>query len=86
MPERTLKTNLDRIREELAEPQQLDEETRRELAEVVDTIEHVLKEPAPDYAGAQANIQDKALRFEAQHPRFARILSDVTDALAKLGL
>lgn len=86
MPEQTLKSNLDRIREELADPQHLDEESRRELAEIADTIEHVLEEPAADHAEAHASIQDKALRFEARHPRFSRILSDVTDALAKLGL
>lgn len=86
MSQQTLKSSLDRLREELADPSKLDADARRELAEVADTIERVLDEPRPDYAAAQERIENAALGFEARHPRFARILSDVTDALAKLGL
>jgi hypothetical protein len=86
MAQKTLKTSLERLRKELAEPTNLDADTRRELAEVADTIERVLEEPQPDYARAHARIEDAALSFEARHPAFARILSEVTDALAKLGL
>jgi hypothetical protein len=87
MPERTLKTNLKQLRELLADSENIDdEETRRQLADVADTIERVLGESSPDYREAHASIEDVALEFEARHPGFARILSEVTDALAKLGI
>lgn len=86
MSQRTLKSSLDELRAQLAQPEGLDEETRRQLAEVADTIERVLGEPEPDYDEAHASVQNIALGFEARHPRFSRILSDVTDALAKLGI
>lgn len=86
MPRKALQTNLDRLREQLRNTHDLDDATRRELAEVADTIDDVLGADAPDYESAHTRMQDAALRFEARHPAFARILSDVTDALAKLGL
>ena len=86
MTEQTLKSSLTQLREQLARPNDLDPETRRQLAEVADTIERVLGESSPDYEEAHASIQDVALGFEARHPAFSRILSDVTDALAKLGI
>lgn len=86
MSKQTLINSLEQLRERLSDPAELDAETRRQLAEVADTIEQVLNEPAPDYQQAHASIEDAALSFEARHPAFSRILSEVTDALAKLGI
>jgi hypothetical protein len=86
MPTQTLKNSLARLREELEEPTELDAETRQQLAEVADTIEHVLNEPKADFRQAYTHIEDVALGFEARHPAFSRLLSDVTDAIAKLGI
>lgn len=86
MSEETLKSSLAKLREQLSRPEHIDETTRAQLAEVADTIERVLEESDPDYHEAHANVESIALDFEARHPRFARILSDVTDALAKLGI
>lgn len=86
MPKQTLKNNLKLLREQLDEPVGLDKETREQLSAVADEIENVLRETDPDFRQAHASVQDAALRFEARHPAFARILSDLTDALAKLGI
>lgn len=86
MPEQALKDNLDQLRKLLADPKSLDNEAREQLAEVADTIENVLDESEPDYQAAHTSIERAAFEFEARHPAFARILSEVTDALAKLGL
>lgn len=86
MPKQTLKQNLTKLRAQLANPEELDEDTRLQLAEVADTIERILEEPPADYREAYDNIENVALGFEARHPRFARILSDITDAIAKLGI
>jgi len=86
MSEQTLKDNLDQLRKLLADPKSLDDDARDQLAEVADTIENVLDESEPNYQAAHTSIEQAAMEFEARHPAFARILSEVTDALAKLGL
>ena len=86
MAEEQLKTNLKQLRAELETRTGLDDDTRQELSAIADTIERVLHDPKADYLEAHASAEDAALRFEARHPAFARILSDVTDALAKLGI
>ncbi|MGD8341032.1 MAG: DUF4404 family protein [Gammaproteobacteria bacterium] len=86
MPKEALRTNLDRLREELSNPDNLDEDTRRQLADIASTIDHVLEAESPDFEKAYTSVQNAALRFEASHPAFARIMSEITDALAKLGV
>jgi hypothetical protein len=85
MARQTLQLKLSRLREQLKHAHDLDHDTRRELAEIAETIDEVLEADAPDYQSAHKRIENSALEFEARHPAFARILSDVTDALAKLG-
>lgn len=86
MSEQTLKRSLETLRQELERPGDLDAELRQQLADVADSIEQVLESSVPDYHRAHENAQSAALRFEAEHPSFARVLSEVTDALAKLGI
>lgn len=86
MPTEALKKSLSELRAELAQRRQLDDETREQLAEVADAIEQLLDEPSGNFAETSARIESAALAFEARHPAFARILSEVTDALAKLGI
>jgi hypothetical protein len=68
----------------LKSPQTLDGETREMLEAVARDIEQVLEGGGDD--SARGRIESVALRFEAEHPRFARMLSEVTDALAKIGV
>jgi hypothetical protein len=86
MPRQALKGSLEELRRKLESPLRLDDETRQQLEDVADAIERLLHEDSPDYGLAHASIENAALRFEASHPSFARIMSDVTDALAKLGI
>ena len=86
MSTQTLKDSLTKLRRELEAHEKLDATTRRELAEIADAIDRVLNEPDPDYREVHASIENAALSFEARHPAFARVLSEVTDALAKLGI
>lgn len=86
MPKRALKSNLDALRKELAEAETLDAKTRDMLGEVAIDIEQVLAETASDYESVRERVKAATLEFEAEHPGFARILSEVTDALAKLGI
>ena len=36
--------------------------------------------------GATAQLEEAALRLEAEHPRLASVLGQIADALAKLGI
>ena len=85
MTRESLHQNLEALREQLQHAHDLDAATRRELTEIAETIDEVLEAENPDYQSAQQRIEDAALEFEARHPTFAGILSEVTDALAKLG-
>lgn len=85
MPKQTLKQSVDKIRQRLADPDSLDADTRQQLADIADEIDRVIEDPESHAERARASIEDTALQFEARHPAFARILSEVTDALAKLG-
>ena len=86
MPKRALLASLEELRSELNESGDLDAETRRRLADLADTIDRTLEESEPDFETVHTDVSEVAMRFEAEHPRFARILADVTDALAKLGI
>lgn len=86
MSEESLRDHLDALRRELASAKQLDGATRARLDRLADEIEAVLGEEEPDFGSLRERVAGAALRFEADHPRFARVLSDVTDTLAKLGL
>jgi hypothetical protein len=86
MSKESLKMHLDALRRELGDADSLDAETRARLAEMADEIDSMLGEEAPDYGSLRERMAAAALRFEASHPRFAAVLNDVTDTLAKLGL
>ena len=86
MTKQALQATLTELRAELEQTDTLDEATRLQLNEIADEIERVLEQKAPDYESAQARVEAATLRFEAEHPYFARILSEVTDALSKLGI
>jgi hypothetical protein len=86
MSKQTLKRSLQSLRDQLDDPISLDAETRRQLGEAADAIEKVLAEPDADVAEAHSTVRELAIGFEARHPVFARLLGEVTDALAKLGI
>lgn len=90
MSKDALRSHLEQLHRELAAARQLDDGTRAQLAEVAAQIERILAEAEAetdvDADSARDEIEATALRFEAEHPNFARILSDITDTLAKLGI
>jgi hypothetical protein len=88
VPTDALRRNLARLHEGLQSAEPLDAETRELLETVADDIERTLEgEHDPDSVGERIErLEDAALRFEAQHPRFSLILSEVADALTKIGV
>ena len=89
MPKKALQQQLTELHEELATAAELDPELRHLLREVAGDIENVLDETAEqdrideDLLG---RVRQATVDFEAEHPRLAQILSELTDALAKLGI
>lgn len=86
MPREDLKRQLDRLHAELAAAPELDDETRSLLEAVADDIERTLEDRHDEPHTVRERVEDATVRFEAQHPRFARVLTEVTDALAKIGV
>ncbi len=86
MPSEDLKRHLDRLREELAADPELDAETRAMLEDVALSIERALEGQHDEPHTVRERVEGATVRFEAEHPRFARVLSEVTDALAKIGV
>ena len=66
---------------------ELDDETRRGLAELDGDIHQLLDEAAEDpeegYIAEQARSLDS--RFSAEHPTASRVLREIIDTLGKMG-
>jgi len=86
VPRNALQNDLERLRAELAATRELDPETRASLATLAEDIEQLLAAGVQEEHTIPERLRAAALQFEAEHPRLARILTDVTDALAKLGV
>ncbi|HEY7671514.1 MAG TPA: DUF4404 family protein [Gammaproteobacteria bacterium] len=85
MSTKSLKTHLVALRRELAAAKALDPDTRKLLDALAEDIDGALDTGEPDYKSLRKRVEGATLKFEAAHPRFASILSDITDTLAKLG-
>ena len=86
MPKKALAKNLERLHEELSTLETLDDETRAALADIAADIERILGERAARHASLRDRIEALTVRFEASHPKLAGVLSEVADALAKVGI
>jgi hypothetical protein len=73
------------LHRELSTAGSLDPESRRMLDQVLSDIKH-LAPPAQGAEGATAQLREAALRIEAEHPRLATALGQLSDTLAKLGI
>ena len=84
MPREALRENLKKLHTELASVDNLDEELQTLLKQAADDIEQALgDEPR---ASGRPQLDELALRFEADHPRLSSILGEIADTLSKLGI
>ncbi len=74
------------LHRELSGANAVDPESRKMLDQVLRDIQQLspATNPVPD--GATAQLQEAALRLEAEHPRLASALGQLSDTLAKLGI
>jgi Cft2 family RNA processing exonuclease len=81
-----LRKQLERLLGELARAKTLDPDARDAVKDVVAEIERTLVETEPDVRSVRERVESTALGFEAEHPRLAAVLGEITDTLAKLGI
>jgi hypothetical protein len=76
------------LHEELRSAGSLDAETREMLETVARDIERTLagEHDADSMRERLDRLEGAAVRFEAEHPAFSRVLTEVTDALTKIGV
>lgn len=87
MASERLQESLRALHRELADPEAVDEANRKLLEQVAEDIERVLDdedETTPD--SVRGRFEKMAVDFEAEHPRFARVMNEVVDALARMGI
>jgi hypothetical protein len=83
-----MRRQLASLHAELRSADKLDPETREMLETVAQDIERTLAgEQDQGSAGERVErLEEAALRFEASHPTFSRLLSELTDTLTKIGI
>jgi hypothetical protein len=91
MPRRQLKEALSALHEELESTEQIGPEDRDALVQAMQEIHQALDQPdsarEPDTGGPlSARVSELIEEFETSHPKFAKILSNVSESLANLGI
>ena len=89
MPKERLRQLVNSLHEELERTPEVDAEGRDLLRELTDDIEDLVghESPQPESRDSAAErVESAAVRLEAEHPRVAGILSEIVDALGRLGI
>ena len=88
MDEPHLKSTLRRLHEELQTTDRFDDELQTLLSELDDDIHRLLGEDRTASSWEKLQVRAKALavRFEAGHPRAAKVFSELVDSLGKMGI
>jgi len=91
-----LKEHLHTLHQELEGSGELDADMRRLLSQVDEDIHRLLDqgaEPGADAGGGSdagdalsEQVRETATNFQAEHPRTYRVLREIADTLAKLGI
>ena len=85
-----LRQQLESLHSELEGSAELDEDLRGLLTRVDHDIHRLLDESEEDEAGIEDALSDQvreaATNFQAEHPRTYRVLREIADTLAKLGI
>lgn len=87
MASEKLRQSLQSLHRELSDPEAVDEANRRLLEQVAEDIERVLDEDDETTADSvRGRFERVAVDFEAEHPRVARVMNEVVEALARMGI
>jgi hypothetical protein len=86
VPRQALRQHLDQLRRELAAQEKLDGRTRDLLSQLASDVEDIAEDREEKLHSPRERLEAAATDFEAEHPTLARILREVGDTLAKLGV
>lgn len=91
MPRQQLNQALVALHRELESGEQIESEDREALLQAVREIEDALRGAEPDEKPAKGGPLSRRITaliedFETSHPKFAEILSSVSESLANLGI
>lgn len=91
MPREQLKEALGALREELESGEQIGPDDREALLQAMREIHEALdqedsSQPPPEGGPVSRRISALIENFETSHPKFAEILSSVSESLANLGI
>ncbi len=88
MDEPRLKSTLRSLHEELRTADRPDSELQTLLSELDDDIHRLLGEErtASNWEKLQVRAEALAVRFEAGHPRAAKVFAELADSLGKMGI
>jgi hypothetical protein len=79
---------LEELHTELGSTDTLDDQAKEQLRGIAQEIEGAVGPDEDKSLGSDAmnQLEQAAVGFESEHPRLAGILSQITDALSKLGI
>lgn len=91
MDRQELLKTLQALHADLSTTERVDPQAERLLRKVTADIERLLDEEQPspeedDSSSLSGKLQEMVLEWEAEHPRIARVIGQVADALANLGI
>ena len=82
-----LREDLKKLHAELpSAAENLDADLHARLREVADDIEQIIGDEPIEAVSGRERLEKLTVEFEADHPRLAKILEEITDTLGKLGI
>jgi len=89
MEKKHLQQIIENLHRELASTDSIDEESRLLLQELARDVEKLASDeevPGVERETTAGQLQTAALRFESEYPKLSMALSEVIDALGRLGI
>lgn len=78
-----------RLHEELSSADTVDEQSRMLLEKLTRDIQNIASRsdsPPDERESATGQLEEVALKFEAEHPKLSMALGELADALGKIGI
>ncbi len=89
MGKKHLQSIIEKLHSELASAESIDEESRELLKKLVKDVEELADDDGTggaEHATTTGQLQNAAVQFESEHPKLSMALSEVIDALTRLGI
>ena len=81
-----IRETLTRLRQELQRAEGLDVDSRRKMEELHHDLEQLNEADDPDVDSLLSRARELETRFAADHPTLERIVRDLADTIAKMGI